>query len=110
MGLFFDTLFAPTPAMSRETALRIYYVFKATFAADELNQPYYDFNYRHAYDAAAKTLDDSGIKFSTSVEKNIGTMCVDMLMEDIRLNRQSASERTKAFVEHFNAFYPGYLD
>lgn len=54
MGLFWDTLTAPSQTMTRELGLRIYYAFKAAFRADELNMNPYNFNYAHAYQVAAK--------------------------------------------------------
>lgn len=54
MGLFWDTLTAPSQTMTRELGLRICYAFKAAFRADELNMNPYNFNYAHAYQVAAK--------------------------------------------------------
>lgn len=96
MGLFWDTLTAPSQTMTRELGLRIYYAFKAAFRADELT-----------YQVAAKQLDS--VVTSKSIEQNIAAIVGDVLTEDRLLGRQNAEERAEAFIERFNMFYPGLI-
>ena len=105
MGLFWDTLTAPSQTMTRE--LGICYAFKAAFRADELNMNPYNFNYAHAYQVAAKQLDS--VVTSKAIEQNIAAIVGDVLTEDRLLGRQDAEERAEAFIERFNTFYPGLI-
>lgn len=107
MGLFWDTLTTPAQTMTRELGLRIYYIFRASFRADEMNLNPYVFDYGHAYLVAAKQLDP--IITSKSIEQNIGAIVADVLTEDRMLGRQNAEERAQAFVERFDMFYPGLI-
>lgn len=107
MGLFWDTLTAPSQTMTRELGLRICYAFKAAFRADELDMNPYNFDYAHAYRVAAKQLDT--IVTSKSIGQNIAAMVGDALTEDRLLGRQDAEERAEAFVKRFNTFYPGLI-
>ncbi len=91
MGLFWDTLTAPSQTMTRELGLRICYAFKAAFRADELDMNPYNFDY------------------AQSIGQNIAAMVGDALAEDRLLGRQDAEERAEAFVERFNTFYPGLI-
>lgn len=107
MGLFWDTLTAPSQTMTRELGLRICYAFKAAFRADELDMNPYNFNYAHAYQVAAKQLDS--VVTSKAIEQNIAAIVGDVLTEDRLLGRQDAEERAEAFIERFNMFYPGLI-